>query len=270
MNLLMIDDVRKRKPLVHHITNYVTVNECANITLNLGALPVMAHAPEEVAEMVSVAGALVLNIGTLSKDQVRSMILAGKKAASLGIPVILDPVGAGATELRTDSCHEILKEIPVAAVKGNAAEISILAGADAKILGVESMGVFHDMAEVACRFARERNCVVAVSGADDIVTDGNITYLVGNGHPLMGQFVGTGCMAASALGAFLALGENPVESAAVALASFEIAAELASERPDVRGPGSFYPALMDEARMLKGSTVETRSRIRKIPSPAVR
>lgn len=270
MNLLMIDDVRNCKPLIHHITNYVTVNECANITLNLGALPVMAHAPEEVAEMVTMAGSLVLNIGTLSKNLIQSMIIAGKKAVSLGIPVVLDPVGAGATKLRTESCLEIMKEVPVAAIKGNAAEISILAGVDAKILGVESMGVSHDMVDVARRFASQRNCVIAVSGASDIVTDGKETYMVDNGHRLMGELVGTGCMAASALGAFLALGEKPVESAAVALISFEIAAELACERADVRGPGSFFPALMDEARMLKGSTVAERSRIRKIPSPAVR
>lgn len=257
----MIDDVRRKKPLVHHITNYVTVNECANITLNMGALPVMAHAPEEVEEMVSMAGALVLNIGTLSKEQVLAMILAGKKAVSLGIPVILDPVGAGATRMRTESCLKILREVPVTAIKGNAAEISILAGLDAQISGVESIGVTHDMKEVAQRYASERNCVVAVSGVQDIISDGKETWLIDNGHSFMGEFVGTGCMAASVLGIFIALKENPLESAVAGLVSFEIAAEIASERKDVQGPGSFYPALMDEVRRLAGSTVAARSRI---------
>ena len=261
MNLNMIDEVRRKKPLVHHITNYVTVNECANITLNMGALPVMAHAPEEVEEMVSMSGALVLNIGTLSKEQILAMILAGKKAASLDIPVVLDPVGAGATRMRTESCLKIMKELPLSAIKGNAAEISILAGLEAQISGVESIGVALDMKEVAQRLAAEKGYVVAVSGVQDIVTDGKETWLIDNGHSYMGEFVGTGCMAASVLGVFLALKDNPLESAVAGLASFEIAAEIASARNDVQGPGTFYPALMDEARKLTGSVVSSRARI---------
>lgn len=268
MNYTMIDELRRRKPLVHHITNYVTVSECANITLNMGALPVMACAPEEVEQMVSAAGALVLNIGTLSAEQVRTMILAGQKAASLGIPVILDPVGAGATDMRTEAARRIINKVPLAAIKGNAAEISILAGYHARISGVEALEVAHDMTEVARRFAGETESIVIVTAREDIVTDGNRVCLVENGHSLMGELVGTGCMAASVLGSFMALGHNHLESAAVALASFEIAAEMAAERKDVSGPGTFRAALMDEARRLTGATVAARGRIRYLqPDP---
>ena len=178
--------LREQKPLVHHITNDVTVSECANITLCMGGLPVMAYAPEEAAQMAAAAGALVLNIGTLSVGQVEAMITAGKSANQAGIPVVLDPVGAGATTLRTESAQRILREVKVTVIKGNKAEISILAGSGGQIRGVESVGEYSDIMETARSLARRENCIVVVTGPEDIITDGRRLWLAANGHPLMG------------------------------------------------------------------------------------
>ena len=264
MNLKMIDELRVKKPLVHHITNNVTVNECANIILNLGALPVMSYAPEEVAEMVQAAGALVLNIGTLAKEQIESMIIAGKKANELGIPVVLDPVGTGATSMRTKSTVRLMNEINFSAIKGNPAEISIIAGHSAEIKGVESISVSENMNEIAAELAQKTSSVIIVSGAKDILTNGNDTYILCNGHEYMGRLVGTGCMAASVTGAFLALKHDPLESAVCGLASYEIAAEIAAVNSAVKGPGSFKGALMDEAEKLNGETVSRMAKVEKI------
>ncbi|MBS3971189.1 MAG: hydroxyethylthiazole kinase, partial [Clostridia bacterium] len=151
--------VREKKPLVHHITNNVTVNDCANITLNTGGLPVMAYSLDEVHEMVRVAGALVLNIGTLNREQIKAMIKAGKAANEAGVPVIFDPVGVGATTLRTESALEILKEVRVDIIKGNKAEINILAGHGGQIKGVESVGEYNNMEAAAGSLAKKYQCI---------------------------------------------------------------------------------------------------------------
>ncbi len=153
--------IRAQHPLVHQVTNFVVMNETANATLAIGALPVMAHAPEEVAEMASVAGALVLNIGTLTTEWVNSMVLAGRAANAAGVPVVLDPVGAGATALRTDSARRILADVDVAIVRGNAAEVATLAGRSAEIRGVESIGTGDDIGDL--RRPRQRTLWAARS-----------------------------------------------------------------------------------------------------------
>jgi hydroxyethylthiazole kinase len=241
--------VREKRPLVHHITNYVTVNDCANVTLCIGAAPVMAHARQEVAEMVAMAGALVLNIGTLDHAQVESMLMAGMKANDRGIPVILDPVGAGATRLRTETAHALLHKLHVSVLKGNAGEIAVLAGAEGKVRGVDSDGVKGDPAEIARKLADKLGIVVAVSGATDIVTDGMRTLLVDNGHPMMGTVSGTGCMAASVAGAFAAVTHDHVTSTAAAMASLGLAGERAALH--YQGPSSYKIALLDETYRLK-------------------
>ena len=220
--------VREKRPLVHHITNYVTVNDCANITISAGAAPVMADAPEEVCEMVTFAGALVLNIGTLNKGQIESMLLAGGMANDRRIPIVLDPVGAGATRFRTESAQRLLDELKITILKGNAGEIGILAGAEAFVRGVDSQGVTGDPSRIAQHFAKESGVTVVVSGATDIVTDGKRILLVENGHPMMGSISGTGCMAASVTGAFAAVTDDPVIASAAALAAFGIAGEKAA------------------------------------------
>ncbi|MCR4443199.1 MAG: hydroxyethylthiazole kinase [Peptococcaceae bacterium] len=239
--------VREMKPLVHHITNNVTVGDCASITLSMGGLPVMAYAAEEVGQMAAAAGALVLNIGTLSLPQVEAMLIAGKTANELGIPVVLDPVGVGATDLRTRSAERILAEVKLAVLKGNKAEISILAGAGGKIRGVESVGEYENMERVARSLALRENCVVAVTGREDLVTDGRRVALVANGHPLMGAVVGTGCMAASVIGCFCGIEKDAFSACVDALAAFGLAGEIAARAPHIKGPGTFKAALFDAA-----------------------
>jgi len=240
--------LREKRPLVHHITNYVTVNDCANITISVGAAPVMADAPEEVCEMVTFAGALVLNIGTLNKGQIESMLLAGGMANDRRIPIVLDPVGAGATRFRTESAQRLLDELKITTLKGNAGEIGILAGAEAFVRGVDSQGVTGDPSRIAQHFAKESGVTIVISGATDIVTDGRRILFVENGHPMLGSISGTGCMAASVIGAFSAVADDPVIASAAALAAFGIAGERAAAR--ARGPFSFKTALFDEMAAL--------------------
>ena len=251
--------VREKHPLIHHITNYVTVNDCANITISVGAAPVMADAPEEVCEMVTFAGALVLNIGTLNKGQIESMLLAGGMANDRRIPIILDPVGAGATRFRTESAQRLLDELKITILKGNAGEIGILAGAEASVRGVDSHGVTGDLAKIAQHFAKRAGTTVVVSGATDIVTDSRRILLVENGHPMLGCISGTGCMAASVTGAFAAVTDDPVIASAAALAAFGIAGEKAAAGS--RGPYSFKTALFDEMAALKPEDLASGARI---------
>jgi len=256
----LLTDVRAKRPLVHHITNYVTVNDCANVTLCIGAAPVMAHALDEVAEMVAMAGALVLNIGTLDHKQIESMIAAGHKANDLDIPIILDPVGAGATRLRTETAQMLLHKLHISVLKGNAGEIATLAGAEGKVVGVDSHGVNGDPVQIAKNMANKLGIVVAVSGATDIVTDGNRVFLIENGHPMMGAICGTGCMASSITGAFAAISKDHAASTAAALAAFGIAGENAAKHCE--GPASFKVALLDETSKLTADQCTARMKVR--------
>ena len=252
--------IRERKPLVHQITNYVVMNETANATLALGALPVMAHAPQEVEEMASAAGALVLNIGTLSDDWVEAMLLAGAAANRADVPVVLDPVGAGATRYRTDTARALLAELEIAVVRGNAAEVATLAGRKAEIRGVEAIGASASPAELAQAAARELGCVASVTGPVDHVSDGERTYSVANGHELLGTVSGTGCMSTAVTGCFLAVRPHaPLEAAAEALVAFGVAGEDAAE--DAKGPGTFHAALYDAFYLLDPETLDSRSKV---------
>jgi hydroxyethylthiazole kinase len=252
--------IRAQRPLVHQITNFVVMNETANATLAIGALPVMAHAPEEVAEMATVAGALVLNIGTLTNDWVDSMILAGRAANAAGVPVVLDPVGAGATTLRTQSAQRILTEVAVAIVRGNAAEIATLAGRGAEIRGVESVGTSDDIGDLATAAASALGCTVAVTGAVDAVSDGATTLRIANGDPLLAMVTGTGCIASAITGCFAAVNrDRPLQAAAEALVALGVAGEDAAAVS--RGPGSFHVALYDALYALSPDTVDARARV---------
>ncbi|OPY35705.1 MAG: Hydroxyethylthiazole kinase [Methanoregula sp. PtaU1.Bin051] len=258
----LLNEVRNRRPLVHHITNSVTINDCANITLAIGGAPVMAEAIEEVNEMAALADALVLNIGTLSRSQVLSMLEAGHAANRRGIPIILDPVGAGATSMRTDSARMLLEDLKIAVLKGNAGEIGILAGADATVRGVDSEKLNGDAVAIAQDFARQAGIVVAVSGQTDIVTDGRRTVFVENGHPMMGRMSGTGCMAASMTGAFAAVTKDHVAATAAALAAFGIAGERAAAHAS--GPYSFRIALVDGVSALIPDDLGKMAKIRNL------
>jgi len=254
----LLRELRERRPLIHQITNYVVMNETANATLALGALPVMAHAIEEVEEMASVAGALVLNIGTLSKHWIDSMLLAGKAANAAGAPVVLDPVGVGATRLRTETAKRILDEVDVAVVRGNAAETASLAGVEAEIRGVESIGAAAEGAELARKAARTLGVVASVTGPTDFVSDGQRTLAVSNGDPLLGTVSGTGCMSSARTGCFVAVAP-PLEGAAFALAVFGVAGDDAAR--DAKGPGTFHANLYDALYNLEPPTLDRRARI---------
>jgi hydroxyethylthiazole kinase len=254
----LLRELRERKPLVHQITNYVVMNETANATLAIGALPVMAHAVEEVEEMASFAGALVLNIGTLSHAWIDAMLLAGKAANAAGAPVVLDPVGVGATAFRTETAKRILAKVDVAVVRGNAAEIAALAGIDSEIRGVESIGAAAEGADLARQAARKLGVVASVTGATDYVSDGTRALAVANGHPLMATITGSGCMSTAITGCFLAVAP-PFEGAAAALAAFGVAGEDAAA--DAKGPGTFHANLYDGLYNLTPESLDERAEI---------
>jgi hydroxyethylthiazole kinase len=255
-------ELRERKPLVHQITNYVVMNETANATLALGALPVMAHAREEVEEMVGLASALVLNIGTLSERWIEAMLLAGRAASARGIPVVLDPVGAGATAYRTDTARQILDEVRVTVLRGNPGETATLVGAKAEVRGVESIAAGLEPAALAVEAGRQLGLVASVTGPVDYVSDGERTLAVANGHPLLAAVTGTGCISSALTGCFLAAKpEEPLEAAAEALAALGVAAEDAADR--AAGPGTFHARLYDALAALDPATLDERARISK-------
>ena len=251
--------LRERKPLVQQITNYVVMNETANATLALGALPVMAHAREEVEEMVALAGALVLNIGTLSPHWVEAMLAAGGAANERGVPVVLDPVGAGATSYRTETAKLILEEVDVAVLRGNAGEVSTLVGVATEVRGVESVGEAGDLAELARSAARQLGVVAAVTGAIDHVSDGDRVVAIANGHPLLAAITGTGCMSSAITGCFLSVAGSPLDGAVEALVAFGVAGEDAAH--GAKGPGSFHVALYDALAALDPETLDGRARL---------
>jgi hydroxyethylthiazole kinase len=252
--------LRETKPLVHQITNYVVMNETANATLALGALPVMAHAREEVEEMVAIAGALVLNIGTLSPHWVDAMLAAGRAANAGGVPVVLDPVGAGATTYRTETAKRILDAVDVAVLRGNAGEVATLVGVDAEVRGVESIGGGGDPGQLARTAGTQLGLVASVTGPVDHVSDGETVIRVANGHPLLASITGTGCMSSAMTGCFLAVNrDRPLDAAAEALVAFGVAGEDAAV--GAKGPGSFHVNLYDALAALDPATLDARARL---------
>ncbi len=253
--------LREAKPLIHQITNYVVMNETANATLALGALPVMAHAREEVEEMAAIAGALVLNIGTLSPHWVDAMIAAGKVANEREIPVVLDPVGVGATRYRTETAQRILDEVRVTVLRGNAGEVATLVGVEAEVRGVESIDAGGDAAELAARAAQTLGLVASVTGPVDHVSGGGRTIAIENGDPMLATITGTGCISSALTGCFLAVNaDRPLEAAAEALVALGVAGEDAAR--DAKGPGSFHVGLYDALAALDPATLDGKARIR--------
>jgi hydroxyethylthiazole kinase len=235
--------LREKKPLIHNITNFVVMNYTANALLAMGASPVMAHALDEVEEMACLAGALVLNIGTPTEEWVDSMVKAGKMAAAHRVPIVLDPVGSGATALRTRSARRIISDVRPAVIRGNASEVLSLRDASSRTKGVDALHAVDEAARTAAALARELNAVVAITGPVDLVTDGRRTARVANGHSLMGCVTGTGCTATAAIGAFLAVDTDPLGAAATALAYFGLAGEVAARTASA--PGSFMIGMLD-------------------------
>jgi hydroxyethylthiazole kinase len=253
--------VREKKPLIHNITNYVVMNYTANALLACGASPVMAHAIEEVEEMVSLASALVLNIGTLSTHWIDAMVKAGRRANKLGIPVILDPVGSGATVMRTKTAKLLIEEVSIQVIRGNASEVLSLAPATASssTKGVDSVHTVDEATEVASDLARELKTILAITGAVDLVTDGQKAYRVKNGHEMMGCVTGTGCTATAIIAAFLAVDRNALDATTTALAYFGLAGEMAAV--NAPGPGTFGVGLLDVLYNMKAEELLVGTRI---------
>lgn len=253
--------VRERRPLVHNITNYVVMNYTANALLACGASPVMSHAADEVEEMVSLAKALVLNIGTLSPPWIEAMIKAGMRANALHVPVILDPVGAGATRLRTDSARRLIEELSIHVIRGNASEILSLAGekSRSRTKGVDSVHTVDQAAETAMALAKELGTTLAITGAVDLITDGERIFRVMNGHQMMSYVTGTGCTATAIIGAFLAVAPDPLEAATTGLSYFGLSGEKAAAKAS--GPGTFQIALLDALYEMKEEELRAGAKI---------
>ncbi len=255
-----LEKIRSSKPLVHSITNFVVMNETANATLCIGALPIMSHAIEEVEEMVGISSALVLNIGTLTHEWIDAMEIAGKRANEIGIPVILDPVGAGATKLRTESSKRLLENVKISIVRGNAGEVATLAGINAEVRGVESMSAERSPADIALEFAASYGCTAAITGAVDVISDGKRLAMVNNGDAMMGTVVGTGCISNVIVASFAAVSSDSFTAAIGGLSTFGIAGEIAAV--DTQGkPGTFHTKLYDALYCVTPSDVKEKAKI---------
>jgi hydroxyethylthiazole kinase len=266
----LLKELKEKNPLVHHITNYVTVNDCANITLAIGGSPVMADDIKEVCDMVTLASSLVINIGTLNSRSIDSMLAAGKRANKLKIPVVLDPVGVGATPYRTETAKRIISEVKLAVIRGNLSEIKTLYGIETKTKGVDVCeSDFEDgnerakAKEMAMALANKLNTVVAITGAVDLITDGKILYSVENGHNIMSKVTGTGCMCTSLIGSYLGAGDNKLIAALAGVVSMGIAGEIAYEGLDKSkdGTGTLKVKIIDAIYNLSENEVMKRSKI---------
>ena len=240
--------VRSQRPLVHNITNYVVMNNSANALLAIGASPVMAHWTQEMEEMVSIAGALVLNIGTLDENWLKSMKVAGLAASRKSIPIVLDPVGAGATSARTAASLELIRLCHPSVIRGNASEIMALVNAEIKSKGVDSSAQSSDAVEAARKLAAETGAVVVISGATDYITDGSVVHTVEGGDEIMTAVTGMGCTSTALVGAFAAVVEDPLIAATAAMAVMSLAGERAAARS--RGNGSMQVNFLDELYLI--------------------
>ena len=244
----MFQNVRNTCPLIHNITNYVTVNDCANILIACGAAPIMADDKEEVAEITSICGGLNINIGTLNSRTITSMLIAGKRANELNHPVVLDPVGAGASKLRTDTALRLLEEVQFTVIRGNISEIKTLAcgsgttkGVDADVADKVTEENLDDVIAFSKAFAAKTGAVIAITGAIDIVASGETAYIIRNGHPMMSSITGTGCQLSAMTAAFVTANPNhPLEAAAAAVCAMGYAGEIAHSRLSPMDGNSTY------------------------------
>ena len=264
------ENVRSTCPLIHNITNYVTVNDCANMVLACGASPIMADDAAEVEDITTICGGLNINIGTLNSRTITSMLLAGKKANLLGHPVVLDPVGAGASQLRTDTANRLLREVKFTVIRGNISEVKTLAsgagttkGVDADVADKVTEENLDSAVAFAKAFAARTGAVVAITGAIDIVADAHKAYCIRNGHPMMSSITGTGCQLSALTAAFVTA--QPLEAAAAAVCAMGLAGEIAHSRLSPLDGNSTYRNYiidavynMTPAQLEEGATYEVR------------
>ncbi|WP_309086944.1 hydroxyethylthiazole kinase [Domibacillus sp.] len=240
----LLQRVRAEKPLIHNLTNTVVTNFTANGLLALGASPVMADAVEEAADMARIASAVVLNIGTLSASKVEAMVSAGKAANEKGIPVLFDPVGAGATPFRTESAKRILSEVKVDVLRGNAGEVAVLCGRSIEVKGVDGGGN-EDVRRLAMEAAELLNLTCVITGKEDNVF-GEEAYAIQNGHPILTRVTGTGCLLGAVIASFCAVEKNYAKAAAAALSFYGVAAERAAAAAGADGPGTFAAGFINQ------------------------
>lgn len=260
-----LSKVRVTNPLIHNITNIVVANFSANGLLALGASPFMADAHEEVSDIAAMSGAVVLNIGTLNDYAIDSMVLAGQSANKHGVPLVLDPVGAGATAYRTTVTQKLVSEMKITALRGNVAEVANVIGEHWTIKGVDAGAGEGDIVVLAETAARKLGCVVIITGQDDIITNGSSTYITSNGHPVLTKVTGTGCLLSAVVGAFLAASEGSwLEAAVEALSFYGVAAEIAAELTADQGPGSFQIEFLNQLSLVTPDTFLERSKIKQL------
>lgn len=261
----MLENVRKNCPLIHNITNYVTVNDCANILLACGGSPIMADDAEEAEEITSICGGLNINIGTLNQRTIPAMHLAGKKANALGHPVVLDPVGAGASALRTKTAKELIENVKFTVIRGNISEIKALAlgtggakGVDADVADKVTKETLPQAVAFAKAFAKKTGAVIAITGAIDIVTDGEKAYCIYNGHPMMSSITGTGCQLSALTAAYVTANPTtPLEAAAAAVCAMGICGEKAYARlTEQDGNSSYRNYIIDAIFRLTGEELQ--------------
>lgn len=250
--------LQNKRALIHHITNYVTVNDCANVVLAIGASPIMADELSEVEEMVGICDALVLNIGTANERTIASMLKAGKAANAKGIPVVLDPVGVGATMFRRQSVAKLMDTISFSIIRGNMAEIKTIAGLEAKSAGVDSLEEESDGAKIALNLAKKLGCVIAITGKIDVVSDGTLCYTLQNGDMALTQVTGTGCMSTSLIGSFIGASNNAFASALAGILTMSISGELAEKS---KGIGSFHTSLINRIGQMDLRTILERCNV---------
>ncbi len=261
----MLEQVRATTPLIHNITNYVTVNDCANILLACGGSPIMADDMDEAAEITSICGGLNINIGTLNCRTIPAMFAAGKQANAIGHPVLLDPVGAGASKLRTETANRLLQEIRFTVIRGNSSEIKTLAvgsgatrGVDAALADAVTDETLDSAVSYVKHFAAKTGAVVAMTGAIDIVADGERAFCIRNGHPMMGSITGTGCMLSAMMTAYLTANPtHPLEAAAAAVCAMGLCGERAFTRLQPQdGNATYRNRILDEIYHLTGDVLE--------------
>ncbi|WP_102349004.1 hydroxyethylthiazole kinase [Bacillus sp. Marseille-P3661] len=251
---ILFDQVRTKKPLIHHITNKVTINDCANVTLAIGASPVMADFHEEVEEMVGHASALLLNFGMLNDGIFKSMLKAGKKANENGIPVIFDPVGVGGTSYRTKRAHELMSQINISIIRGNHSEIASLLGFEGMTRGVDTGDVTSEIQSTALKACTTYNSVVVISGKKDVVTNGNNICFIHNGHEWLPKVTGTGCSSTSLIAAFSGVTTDYYSAAIAGISTMGICGENVMRNCSVSGLGTFKIKLLDEISTIDGSS----------------
>ncbi len=258
----VLQQVKGKTPLVQAITNYVTINDCANILLCFGASPAMCEAKEEVEEFVNLVSALYINLGTLTKEQEEAAILAVQRAAQLNKPVVLDPVACGAISRKMDTVHKLIECGRISVIKGNIGEIKSLAGCSGKVRGVDSVDNGEGAVEACQKLAREYATVVVATGITDIVTDGKRTCLIDNGTPMLTLVTGAGCMAGALTAATVGVSEDSFVAAVAAITAMGLAGELAANSMEQVLPGTFRVKLFDYIYSMTGEDILKGGRIR--------